>query len=170
MFQIRRGIFETNSSSSHSITIDVTNKLTDKPSGQFIGNFPTLKNNPSSGVLEMHGGDFGWGVETYREFNMKFQYLITHIFGHCDTRTDVKHLMQTSSQFKMLQRTITEHCSLEIVPPEKSEFDNDSFLGPVGYIDHQSVGTASRAFISKFDLENYLFNPRSVLWIDNDNH
>jgi len=173
MYQIRRGVFETNSSSSHSITIDRDkDNLTDFPKGQFIRNYPTLKVpgvSGVSGVLEMRGGEFGWGVEDFNDFETKFQYLVTHIFRNCTSESEVLSRMEDSEQFLMLKTVIKKTCDLEITPPEPSAYGK-TYVGPVGYIDHQSVGTAFQVFISKEILKNYLFNKDSILFIDNDNY
>lgn len=64
MKKIRNSIFETNSSSSHSITIDNTNNLIDL----------SLVND--SGVIVIQSRYFGWEWESYNDAYTKAQYLI----------------------------------------------------------------------------------------------
>ena len=60
---IRHGVFETNSSSTHSISIDDKEFLLD-----------TLVVN-SSGNVEIEVGEFGWEQDTYRDASTKASYL-----------------------------------------------------------------------------------------------
>jgi len=45
---------------------------------------------------------------------------------------------------------------------------------PWGYIDHQSIeddgGAGMAAFETYYTLKNFIFDTRSILFIDNDNH
>lgn len=64
MKKIRNKVFETNSSSSHSITIDNTTQLIDL----------SLENE--SGVILIESKNFGWEWEKYNDAYTKAQYLI----------------------------------------------------------------------------------------------
>ena len=63
--QVRRKVFETNSSSMHSLTVEkkgITEYLhVDEDENKVIVNF----------------GEFGWGYETYNDAKTKLSYLIT---------------------------------------------------------------------------------------------
>jgi hypothetical protein len=64
MKNIRRGVFETNSSSSHSITISDKNC--------------TLDTLPvEGGVVKITDGEFGWEVDNYRDAYSKASYAYT---------------------------------------------------------------------------------------------
>ena len=57
---VRRGVFETNSSSSHSITVEV---------GPY---WDTI--TPDDGVIRLTGGEFGWEIEEYNDAKTKANY------------------------------------------------------------------------------------------------
>lgn len=64
---IRESAFETNSSSTHSISIARGEQLdqTIKPNGD--------------GVIEIYDGEFGWEQEIYTSPQIKASYLVTHL-------------------------------------------------------------------------------------------
>ena len=63
MKTIRSSIFETNSSSVHAIVVSKTGKLDDIP-------------EETTPTLELFTSDFGWEIETYRDFYSKLCYLL----------------------------------------------------------------------------------------------
>src|SRR4051794_35085386 len=63
--KIRRGVFETNSSSCHSISIASGAEVND-----------TLYVN-EEGVCDIHPGEFGWGYEQSRDASSKAAYALT---------------------------------------------------------------------------------------------
>jgi len=60
---IRKDVFETNSSSTHSISISDTDELLE-----------TLPVN-EDGVVTLTGGEFGWGYEEYNDAITKANYV-----------------------------------------------------------------------------------------------
>jgi hypothetical protein len=64
--RIRQGIFETNSSSSHSITIDMQGARTAK--------IPLA----GDGKCHIYTGEFGWEVERYSDAPTKASYALTY--------------------------------------------------------------------------------------------
>lgn len=143
MKMVRRGVFETNSSSSHSISIaDGDLKITDML-------------NVSCGVCQIFPGEFGWGVDTFRSANAKASYCLTYI-----KRTESVGFEQ------MLVSVIKEHTGAKTVEfiPTTCDFD------PWGYIDHQSDNVCCKAFESKGKLAAFIFDKESILVIDNDNY
>jgi hypothetical protein len=158
MYQIRRGVFETNSSSSHSISISCSDHFSD-----------LFANVVKGGVVYGTGLEFGWGYDIYSSANIKLQYLITGIFSSCSSQLDVEDKKENNSYYKMLKDVIKEYTNYEL---KIVDFDNikEKKYYPYGYIDHQSYGEYAMAFDSKNTLANFLFNPQSTLIIDNDNH
>lgn len=61
MYKIRQGVFETNSSSCHALSISPSTDLVDTD----------FKEN----TLWLYGGDFGWGYETLTSWLEKANYL-----------------------------------------------------------------------------------------------
>ena len=134
MQNIRTAVFETNSSSSHSLSI-----------GSKCDLYDTLEMD-SFGKIYLTGGSFQWGPEEYEDALTKANYCAQDQFND-------KDLMA------MLREVIMEHTGAA-----------DVEIDPQGDVDHQSVGTAREAFASKSTLKEFIFNPYSILIIDNDNH
>ena len=67
-YQIRQGVFETNSSSSHSLVI--------VQDGDFIES-PFSEDVLQEGVYHVGSDDYGWGMEIYSSFDEKLTYLAT---------------------------------------------------------------------------------------------
>lgn len=140
---IRRGVFETNSSSSHSISI----------SG---GNYTPDTLMVANGVCRIYPGEFGWEEESYRDAATKASYCLTHAKQCGDERS-----------LDMLRDVIARETGAAV---EFCKADSD--WHEWGYIDHQSIeyGVPQEAFASADALRDFIFNPASVLRTDNDNH
>lgn len=141
----RRAMFETNSSSTHSITI-VNGTADDK--------LPVR-----AGVCRIYPGEFGWEAEDYTDAATKASYCLTY----------AKNDGAPDRLLKMLEEVIKEATGAE-----KVEFtERHSEFYPWGYIDHQSGLTesdvCSEAFESKEKLKNFIFCSKSLLHTGNDN-
>jgi hypothetical protein len=146
---IRRSVFETNSSSTHSLVI------TDAV------DFDTVGLN-DHGALEIPAQDFGWEVQTYSDAPSKMSYVAIYV------RDWVKG-DQADYFKKMLDEMLVEHTGATYVQhPEEIEGDYDSG----GYIDHQSVEDRDldHLFESKDTLKNFIFGRGNLLLTDNDNY
>jgi hypothetical protein len=129
---IRTGVFETNSSSTHSISIDESVELLD-----------TLPVD-DTGRITLTGGEFGWGPSEHTDALTKANYIAT----------DYSY----SEDYSILTEVIKEQTGCtEVV------YDMDKWC----YIDHQSSGTGRE--LSKDELRQFIFNPKSTLYISNDN-
>lgn len=137
---VRHGVFETNSSSCHSLSI--------AHSGALVGLTPNEDNE-----IVLTPGEFGWEVETFQDPLTKIAYCWQ------DTEHD-------SARREMLIEVVLEHTGASKLVMRQS----NSRYFPDGYIDHESVGTSREAFVDKTTLKNFLFNSHSELIIDNDNH
>lgn len=148
---IRQGIFESNSSSSHSIFISNTIK---------DGLMDTIVPD-SDGNIHIRGDEFGWEQADYNDAYTKVSYLSLDVTNMSQTRRDKINtlLNEEETPLMMLTRIIKEQTGATSVT-----YDFD------GYIDHQSHGTTEEAFRSDEALRNFIFNPESVLTTDNDNH
>jgi len=149
MKQIRKNVFETNSSSTHSISISSAGTDIDY-----------MKPNEEGNII-LGGGEFGWEEETYNDAWTKANYCLQDIV-HVGWGEDAKNEID-KDKWNMLQEVIKTHtgCS-EVIIDWKEVKD--------GYIDHESSGTTYEAFESKESLFNFIFNKSSVLEMDNDNH
>lgn len=146
MRTIRRGVFETNSSSTHSIAICAL-----RP-----GDKPDTLPVEEDGSVHIYRGEFGWEEETYRDAATKASYCLTY------AESDINKLSS-------LERVI-----LANVPGSKSVvFENqekDAYGIAFGYIDHQSDDVCSRAFENDEALRDFIFSRNSELHTDNDNN
>lgn len=107
MKHIRKSVFETNSSSSHSITINssATNYTSISPDADGII------------TIDTKGYDFGWGYEDYNDFHSKA----------CYCAIDQQN---TESNLVMLQKVIMEHTGAKEV---KLRIDPNSYIDHQSY-------------------------------------
>jgi hypothetical protein len=140
MQKTRQSVFETNSSSSHSITIS--------------NNRESLARPPGDDTITLTGGQFGWGVDYYYDFLTKANYVAQ---DQASCPENLALLQRVISDFtgrivnideEVLGRGYVDHQSVG-TSSELFDADWDN--------DH----TKLRAF---------LFSPHSELCIDNDNH
>lgn len=88
--QIRKNVFETNSSSSHSVVIsEGTDFITKK--------FPE--------VIEIETGEFGWGYESYSDWLSFASYAYTHAMYDRDKMYMLRNVIKeyTGSEVKFIQ-------------------------------------------------------------------
>lgn len=147
MKNIRLNVFETNSSSTHSISIS---KSSD-------GVYETLP--VKNGKVVLVGGEFGWEWEKYNDAVTKANYAAVFASGN-------------DSLVKMLTDVIKKHTGAKEVQFKFSS-DYNSSTETWAYIDHQSgpgeEGAAHEAFKNKNSLKEFIFNPDSWLFTGNDN-
>jgi len=168
IINIRKNIFETNSSSSHSISLSEDANL-------------SCRLPESNGVIEIECREFGWEEVTYNDAETKLSYLITYIFSSIDAgekadklkkeKADIEEWIKLIPDIKRnylekLSALIRDHTGSElVVVPVYYDFY------PFGYIDHQSIGEAYDILCAGDDvIVNFIFNPGSRLNTDNDNH
>lgn len=148
--KVRRGVFETNSSSTHSISIASGAETIDKLHVE------------EDGVCRIHSGEFGWEVETYSDAATKASYAMVWAKQY-----------SSEENLRLLKKVIQEHTGAkDVVFADYVGEDQDLATGDYdpGYIDHQSQDVAAEAFQSEEKLRAFIFNPRSTLHTDNDNH
>lgn len=152
MLVTRHAVFETNSSSTHSICLGQGEVVKD-----------TL---PMDGdQVFIYPGEFGWEEYTYRDARTKASYALTWA-----TSAEGYGVGKTEAWLQMLREVILEETGAASVDFRKLSDD----FKPLGYIDHQSIegdgGPGGEAFASKESLANFIFNSDSILRTDNDNH
>jgi len=141
MRQIRRSVFETASSSVHSLTI-VAGDL--------------VKSDYKDKSFEIFPGEFGWGYDKFTDSHTKASYCYTWL----------QYVHENRERFQeMLVKAIKDHTGAFEVVFSKS---TDSYW-PEGYIDDQSTDLCTEVFESEDNIKNFIFNPQSTLIIDNDN-
>lgn len=146
--QIRQGVFETNSSSTHSMCIH--------PGSKYV---------PNMSKLEIKTGEFGWEEETYDRMADKLSYALTYALGG-----------NSNKYIEMLNEVLTDNMPDTDITyngmPYEELLEMDVYRDDVdfGYIDHQSLDEASEMFLSKNNLEDFIFGRDSYFITDNDNH
>lgn len=185
MKQIRKNIFETNSSSTHSVAIygQSNPPMYEYTLGAYI--------DPADHYLHMKFGEFGWGYDEYEDDYTKLQYLLTMIaetasndrFNPKFTNLEEFYALD---DFILLESIVCEHiegCKGINIISEITDKTYDDILDKDGnmyhslefdgYIDHQSCEDYNclADFLEAWDLsiEEFLFNPHVQLIIDNDN-
>jgi hypothetical protein len=149
---IRKSVFETNSSSSHSLTLS---------KGDLVAQ-PFPLELLRAGVVEIAVGEYGWEYYRYYTTKGKLCYLLTHITsGEIPSGGPHKlmgSLCENNDRVNMLCRVVKEHtgCDVLIMPSS-------------GYIDHQSVGVGMDLFSSDDTLRDFLFDAAAYIETGNDN-
>lgn len=150
MKTIRQNCFETNSSSSHSVTIA-------NGYGEIvIPHIAKFEHDYEPGVFLIKGGEFGWENAEYNDIETKLEYAYTLATGNYDKNHDP----ETNEYLKMLFEVLKEN--IEGI----TEFRQ---LEGWYYVDHQSQDLIHEIFESKETLRDFIFNKESELTTGNDN-
>lgn len=150
MKNIRLNVFETNSSSTHSISISSSSK----------GVYDTLPVN--KGKIVLSGGEFGWEWGKYNDALTKANYAA--VFA-----------VESKNQklVEMLTDVLKKHTGAKKVEFNFSSEYDDPDGKQWAYIDHQSGpgegGDGFKAFKSPEVLKEFIFNSESWLFTGNDN-
>ena len=155
MIQIRQGVFETNSSSTHAISICEFN--------------PNMK-LPEVVKFESNQ-DFGWEFEDYTDVYSKANYLwlaICYKYNNLSQENELIHAKATLTQY--LER-IGVKAEFEDRRYVESEWYDDMYINMRGYIDHpEDLYELVDAVLEKPELlYGYLFNSESMVSTGNDN-
>ena len=151
MRQIRQGVFETNSSSTHSVTIHGSDRFV------YPKYIPTIE-----------FGEFGWEQNLYPDYTDKLSYVITMLAtkNGVDTLEDFLKL----EEFRWLKEAVESHCG-RVLEVKAQESD----WSPLGYVDHQSNDVLDDFLVSdelefKVKVLDFVFNEKYAFETDNDNH
>ena len=168
MFQIREGVFETNSSSTHCVVVTKNH-----------GNVPPLEPDHGS-LIVVELGEFGWGPECFNDFYKKLQYVLTMIYEtEYATELDIEikggnlpasarnefqpDLFKNTFGFTQVDDLIYEYCGYRLEPLYAK------YCG----IDHQSCENYSdiNDFLDDNDvsLPNLLFDTGIYIVLTDDN-
>lgn len=164
MFQIRRGVFETNSSSSHSISIRKNGHTYTKEeimNGLWI--------DPDDGSYSLWESELEFGrspFEPLATFKDKIRFALA---SYCSDPDKVHEICDIFAKY-------TEGSWLDLRDVEVDNDDEDEvrWYGKdniKGSIDHQSVGLLQNFLRShNVSLEEFLTNSKYVVWIDGDEY
>lgn len=166
MKTIRKSVWETNSSSSHSLVIDKeTYKNTQRTPKDLSKNKESIINKikKKNRKINLYLGEYGWHYDILETFEEKLAYIVTSIlcFGWDDkiTQKKVQEQLQESGLLSFLQ----EHFGIEEV-----ECSNIKDC----YIDHQSYDMIPDTFrrnLYSEDMVNFLVDENIKILITNDN-
>ena len=178
--QIRRGVFETNSSSTHSLTWSRKSQMA-PPS--------CLKVN-DDGYVEVTFGEFGWEWDEYNDPIDKLSYLVTMIAETTDSRmrnnpdeiVESKEDFENLPDFRQVSEVVANYCDcdgitlLNDVETKVSNYGGKDhyYLEVDGYIDHQSCEgyNCIQDFLDDYGsptLESYIFDYGISVRTGNDN-
>lgn len=160
---VRNNVFETNSSSAHSLAFGTSKIIRGNDYG--MPEDETDFSNPLYHLYEIPScyegctlyewlGEYGWGYDVLSTPQEKFSYLITGI----EQRNDGS--LSTSPFYTQVKHWL-EESGVSVVEARE---DDD------GYIDNESTWLVTPdLFKTKEDLITYLFNDNIVIYIENDN-
>ena len=162
----RIGVFETNSSSSHSVSVALAEN------DKVLKCRLPITDEEGKKVIYVDPGEFEWEIESYSDAETKLSYLITVLFEL--VKKDKMHLSllhnlgtKKKELYDKLERIVCDFCGADEIIVRSI---NDSW-NPFGSIDHQSTDVALNVLNEDDDyILNFIFNPNSVLYTDNDNH
>lgn len=185
--QIRYGVFETNSSSTHSISIgnfeDKLLNFIQKPDYEYNEDTGEFEDTTVyDGNIHVTFGEFGWQEDTYNDVYTKLIYALTMVIetegGHYN-RGKIKSIEDyyESEGFKAIEKLVRKHCHCGIVIEDSNivfhETESGGYISHNGYIDHQSCEEykSLKDFVDhyKISLEDFIFNTDITLVTDNDN-
>lgn len=178
MIKIRSSLFETNSSSVHTISIDKDFDV------------ESIK-NPVEKIAEIlkryivsyrdtnyiiFGGEYGWGYEELDYTKGILDYLFTYLY-----KSNKIYIPENEYDFESYDENFSESKDVFVIfmnkVKEELEYEYEGIkfvIEPGSYIDHQSVSN-----LNLFEYNNYenteenlikLLFGKSIICIDNDNH
>ena len=163
---IRYNIWETNSSSMHTVTVRRERDINE------------YYRPPSDGVITIQLDEYGWGGDPCDDFISKLKYAMSMVLhteypGYHDYNEDSvidQNILENLDGYKLLLDAINKHMDCKSIIIKRN---NNSYY-PYGYIDHQSYENYNSLhdFLDDWsvDAERFLFDDGVVVWIDNDNH
>jgi hypothetical protein len=149
--QVRNSVFETNSSSSHSVTI----------SQDELADLKVAKSILREGVIKAKLQGFGWEWERFYSPGVKIAYLIAQM-APAEARgagKDVTSMVRRNDRVGALLDLIEKKtgCRVEVIGARDP------------YVDHNSVGTGIELLEDQDQLLKFIFGERSFLETGNDN-
>lgn len=167
MKQIRSGVFETNSSSTHSLTFR-------RSEGQLSESYLPVGDD---GYVHVEFGDFGWGYDRLWKQEEKLSYLCT-MAACADSDMSSNEDFYKNPEFQAINNVVKERCGCDglIIDTPITRFASKDgvYSWPQfdGGIDHQSRYPSLQAFLDDYGvtIEQVIFSCGVEITIDNDNH
>lgn len=167
MFTIRKNVFETNSSSMHSVSYSPK-----KDNAQL--DLAKLKEEYNGKTIVGTFGEYGWGYDLLCSLEEKLSYVLTSIRYFDDVidedSVNVLDAFKENKYFKWLAEIFHEYlgCELDV------ELKADEYY-KMGYVDHQSTDTLNGYIHDnedqfKMSMMQLLLDDSYTIIIDNDNN
>lgn len=165
--QIRQGVFETNSSSTHTISISMSDE------------YKSVLEKMSGEGIAFTSGEFGWEYDIYGDTWDKASYLWTGIIkSDCFTKEQVEKIKEN---IKSVLNKYGVSPSFEPYKEDSYEYNGEKRIyltfENFAYVDHSeglgewldSLFPNDGEDIDEELLLEYLFNPNSCVFTGNDN-
>ena len=157
--QIRQGVFETNSSSTHAISIAEFNDAAKKNIPEFI--------------KFRHDEGFGWENHVYNDTMSKAMYLWIAVLSQYSKPEDEDKVIEIKSQLtEILKNAGVQEVAFQEANYKTSTWDKTyTYLDIAGYIDHTEDlrGWIDELLDEPDLLLGWLFNENSQVHTGNDN-
>lgn len=176
MRQIRNNVFETNSSSTHSVSVSYKN------SNYYSNDCLEDHIDYNDNKVHVNFGEFGWEMASYDHPYEKLQYIVTMLV-ETEGRNilSVDDLFETEG-FKLINDAVAYYCNCNGICIDDEmkmkyyEWDGKKhfYLDHEGYIDHQSHENYKcvQDFLDDYGVsaEKFIFDNGVCVITDNDNH
>lgn len=166
---IRSGVYETNSSSTHCITLqeDInkdTSLLPDK-----------------EGFIYLTTGEFEWEWESYGDSYNKASYLLTDCKSLIENNNEknilllekyinnLKEVIKKNTYCKDVLYKGVDNIVFPLLKGLREEEEDGRYSDSFSVVDHQSSGISYEILNNKEYLYNFIFNKNSYLFTGNDN-
>jgi hypothetical protein len=167
MRQIRQCVFETNSSSTHSLVV--------RGRGRPLSDF--FLHIEDDGYVHTSFGEFGWGYDVLYGQDEKLSYLCT-MAACADSSMASNDDFYKNPEFQAINDVIKEKCGCRgliidtLITKKVSKDGVTSWTVFDGYVDHQSAYGSLQAFLDDYGvtIEQVIFSPAVEIIIDNDNY
>ena len=151
MKKIRVSVFETNSSSMHSLSIGSNKKM------------EVLDEEKTEEII-LGIGEYGWGPEHLTTWLEKADYLAVDAINRED---EIKKGLLLEALSLAFPNAVFEFALLE--PENDEDEDEDETKTYSGYIDHQSIGTVWSDLETVEEVFRVVFGD-SIIVVDNDDN
>lgn len=166
MRSIRNGVFETNSSSTHSLSIRKSDK------GLYPKTSLVVEEDNRIHVLL---GEYGWEYEKYNRPIEKLAYLCTMCLETDGRWAESVEKFYECDGFKMINDAIAEYCNCDGIQIDSElTYEYERVSSETAYIDHQSCEDyySVKSYLDDYGVGvvEFVFDSSVTVITDNDNH
>lgn len=174
-FILRHSVFETNSSSCHSLALALTKGDNGNRS---LSKLYTDYQLDENGNLHFDVDEYGWGFDVLSNFQQKLAYVMTYAIRH-GSHYDFLNLMKSLHDVTQFNQLYYTDQLVGYWSEEENEFKFSGCYADVGDLDNDigeayiypdSCGLLNGIIEDEDKLKNLLFVKDSEIVIENDNH